>query len=116
MINAMRRRWSRIRSVPWWVWALLAAWPLFFFPTARYFVGFEHVFGDDHEEADFWMAFVKSKPSWDVWFDVPAYRGLKVIPFDSLGTERQVILLRYCHARYGTQDVKQCYEHLEARD
>jgi hypothetical protein len=89
---------------------------LFFFPTARYFLGFEHVFGDDHEATDYWSAFIKSEPSWELWFEAPAKRGEEITPFERLGPEWKLLMVRYCHARYGTEDVKQCYEHLKALD
>lgn len=87
---------------------------MLFFPMARYFLGLEHVIGSDHEEPDYWTVFVKSEPSSELWFEVPAKRGQDITPYDGLGPEWKLTLLKYCHARYGTEDVKRCYEHLEA--
>ena len=48
------------------------------------------------------------------WREVPAKRGQEITPFDRLGPEWKLTLLKYCYARYGTEDVKRCYKRLEA--
>lgn len=56
------------------------------------------------------MPFVKSEPSWEVWFHDPSQQGLDFVPFDQLSPEEKARFISYCRVRYGTEEVQECCE------
>jgi hypothetical protein len=73
------------------------------------FVGLDRYTGD-HEVGVQWDPFIKHKPTMTVYYKNPAQVGLDMVPMDSLDDSGKKNLSEYCQVRYGTDDIKRCYE------
>jgi len=73
------------------------------------FVGLDQYVGD-HEVGVQWDPFIKHRPSTTVLFQNPAQVGLDMVPFENLGENKKKSVIQYCRVRYGTDDIKRCYD------
>ncbi|WP_211465962.1 hypothetical protein [Collimonas silvisoli] len=73
------------------------------------FVGLDRYVGD-HEVGSGWDPFIKHKPTTTMFYKNPAQFGLDMEPFKSLDEDDKKNLIEYCRVRYGTDDIKRCYE------
>ncbi|MBB5885529.1 hypothetical protein DYQ93_19420 [Xanthomonas sp. LMG 8992] len=77
-------------------------------------IGFDKIVGD-HEVGVLWEPFIKSEPTWTLYFDNPARRGLDIDAYVTLDARRRQDFVRYCRVRHGTSDVFLCEKIIAAR-
>ena len=77
------------------------------------FVGLDRYTGD-HEVGAQWDPFIKHIPTMTVFYKNPAQVGLDLVPMDSLDESGKKNLSEYCRVRYGTEDIKRCYDFFAA--
>ncbi|WP_062114893.1 hypothetical protein [Collimonas pratensis] len=73
------------------------------------FVGLGRYAGD-HEVASAWDPFIKHKPTITTFYKNPAQVGLDMVPIENLDASGKKSLIEYCQVRYGTDDIKHCYD------
>ncbi|WP_098497800.1 hypothetical protein [Collimonas sp. PA-H2] len=73
------------------------------------FVGMDRYVGD-HEAGSAWDPFIKHKPTITTFYKNPAQVGLDMVPMETLDESGKKSLIEYCQVRYGTDDIKRCYE------
>lgn len=75
------------------------------------FVGVERIVGD-HELGVSWEVFIKHRPTLQLRFDNPAWKGLELVAINEFSTPQRAAFSSYCEIRFGEADLRLCHRRI----